>query len=315
MDDVLILSYDNLYEENRLNIFKMINPQAYMSDFAIMLGGFIDSEYKYNIKKLGNYWINTDSIDEFNYAVNSKGNISHKIINKRTIGIRPILSFSQIKDNINNYKINEDGIIEIEYGEYPQHAVDNILQEELEKLYQDNILNKTWKTYTTDSRKYSEYNNGFLPLEHIEYCYNNKKYIRVKSNFCFTTRKGHLSNGEMYNNGEYIWVEVEPIKWLVDEENDIALSKDILIAGIQFNNDIQYIGNFQDSNIYKFLNTYFKKDIIEIDKLSVIKNMLKQSCSNIENNLKILENEIDIYIKLKEEYNNLSNKEKVKIKH
>ncbi len=83
-----------------------------------------------------------------------------------------------------------------------------------------------------------------------------------------------LSNGEMYKDDNYVWVEVSKVKWLVDEENDIALSKNILVAGIQFDNAKDYEGNFENSNMYKYLNTYFIKDIqmkeknIDITKLS-----------------------------------------------
>ena len=57
------------------------------------------------------------------------------------------------------------------------------------------------------------------------------------------------------------------------EETDIALSKDILVAGIQFDNKKKNSGNFENSNMYKFLNTYFIKDIqtakdIDISKIS-----------------------------------------------
>ena len=204
--------------------------------------------------------------------VDSSGYKDHEHTNHRSNGIRPVLSYAKIKDDISNEIINEDGIKEVEYGEYPQYVVNKKLQDELEELYENNKLIETGKTYTTDSRKHNEYEKDFLPQEHMEYGFGGKKYVRVKANPCRNGSFFTLSNGEMYINDDYVWVEVSKVKWLVDEENDIVISKNILVAGIQFNNDENYTGYFENSNMYKFLNTYFIKDIqeknIDITKLS-----------------------------------------------
>ena len=75
-----------------------------------------------------------------------------------------------------------------------------------------------------------------------------------------------LSNGEKYKRGDYVWVEVQPIKWLIDEKSDIALSERILFAGVQFKNGIMfeknYNGDFRTTDIKLFMDKYFSKDII-----------------------------------------------------
>ena len=77
--------------------------------------------------------------------------------------------------------------------------------------------------------------NRNLRLLVEEQMYNGKKYIRFIGN--------SNSNGEILSNGEFVeidkpyWILVEPIKWLVDEINDIALSKKIIFSGVQFNRE------------------------------------------------------------------------------
>ena len=266
MNEMTLLSKKNIFGENNLEILNRINREAKITDFSILLGGYYNSYIK-----TGCYWIKLNS--KYN-VIDDAGYRSYKYTNHRSIGIRPVMCFSKIKNDILYEIINENGIKEIEYGEYPQYAVNKELQYELENLFQNNKLNETGKTYTTDSRKWNDYDEDFLPQEHIEYEFDDKKYVRVKANSWYEGRIFVLSNGEGYGNGNYVWVEVSKVKWLVDEENDIALSKDILVAGIQFDNKEKYNDAFENSNIYNFLNTYFTKDIqiqeknIDVTKLS-----------------------------------------------
>ncbi len=269
MDEITLLSDEQIFGYNKLDIFNKILRKANITDFAVLLGGYYNP-----FDRTGCYWTKSNKYN----VVNSDGNIMYNYTCFRTNGTHPALSYSKIKDDISNEKINRNGIKEIEYGEYPQYAANKELQEELEELYKNNELNETGKKYTTDSRGYYEYSKDFLPQEYIEYEYDIKKYVRVKANSyyarCSSTWKFTLSNNEKYEDDDYVWVEVSKIKWLVDEENDIVLSKNILVAGIQFDNKEKYNDAFENSNIYNFLNTYFIKDIqiqeknIDITKLS-----------------------------------------------
>lgn len=155
-----------------------------------------------------------------------------------------------------------DGILEVEYGEYPQKVASGRLQFSLERLYNSGVLKQTGKIYTTDSRKTGDYNLDFSPNKLIEYEYQGKKYVRVKANFDDDSEK--LSNGETYQNGDYVWVEVSPVKWIVDEKYDIALSHNLLFSGVQFKHKRDYKGDFENTDIYKYMMNYFSKELISI---------------------------------------------------
>jgi len=58
---------------------------------------------------------------------------------------------------------------------------------------------------------------------------------------------------------------------MIDEKTDIALSKKIIFAGVQFNMENNYKGDFNRTNIKIFMDKYFSKDVVPstIDELSI----------------------------------------------
>lgn len=149
-----------------------------------------------------------------------------------------------------------DGILEVEYGYYPQNAVSKSMQRSLETAFQAGFLNKTGNTYTTDSRQYDEYDSAFLAQIHTEYEYNGKRYVRVKANSYYDGDKFKLSNGQEYCDGDFVWVEIQPVKWLVDEKEKLMITEKLIFAGVQFNKTRDYKTKNVRKNPIKFIS-YF----------------------------------------------------------
>ena len=263
-----ILTKDQIFGDypNRLEVFEQRESKARITGFAILLGGFaseIDHVNDSNTLKdrTGLYWTKTTDGHDYALAVTSSGISEEFTINIREIGCRPTLPYSSISSICSNKVRELDNILEVEYGEYPQTVVDKNMQRVLERAFCKGILKMTGKTYITDSRK--KYEGDFKPQSHIEYEYQGKKYVKVKSSFSavYNPVTPKLSNGEEYQNGDYVWIEVEPIKWLVDIQKDIAIAENILFANVAFNQEINYKGDFTQTNLYWFLNTHFIKDI------------------------------------------------------
>lgn len=126
--------------------------------------------------------------------------------------------------------------------------------------YPNGLLQKTGKSYTTDSRYYKEYDKRFQARNFEEYEFQGKKYIRFITNSDFDNVT--LSNGTIVHPDSIYWISVEPIKWLVDEKADIALSKKLLFAGVQFKHERDYDGDFDKTDIKKFMDDYFSKEIV-----------------------------------------------------
>lgn len=152
------------------------------------------------------------------------------------------------------------GIEEIEYGEYPQTIASENISRELERAYNNGSLRTTSKNYTTDSVGYQDGNTSFKARIHTEYEYNGSKYIRfVGDSNC----DGEvLSDGRIVQSGSTYWVKVEPIVWLVDKKENIALSKKLIFSGVQFKNRRDYKGDFNKTDIKQFMDNYFSKEIV-----------------------------------------------------
>ena len=265
--EITLLKEEQIFGEDRLKIFDEYGPKAVITDFAILLGGYVcyDNYYvrydSYLKNRTGYYWTST-KCNKYVLVVKGTGYASYEA-HRCYVGVRPALPYSSISNICLNVVRECDEILEVEYSEYPQRVASKILQIELENAYQNNEMSikKTGKTYTTDSRKCYEYGKKFNAQKHEEFEYKGKKYVRIKANSFYDGSEFTLSNGEKYKNGNYVWVEVLPIKWLVDIEKDIALSEKILFAGISFDIKKRYDGNFKETFMYNYLNTIFIKDI------------------------------------------------------
>lgn len=271
------LESNQIFGENQLEIFKNGKTEAYITDFAILLGGWSIIYPEKSNSTIGIYFTKT-GCEDYAPTVDWNGNKRGHIVDGRHVGIRPILPYSQIQMLASNISINPNGILEVEFGEYPQTIVSDLLSKELEEAYQNGDLSKTGKFYTTDSNNPENYDNKFQPRNHFEYKYKGKKYIRFTGDE--NDIKETISDGRVIYSYNTYWIEVEPIKWLIDQKNNIAVLKNILCSGIQFDNkklyrdDLlrsenkslyvkqPYKGDFYNTDIYEFIKNYFAKDIL-----------------------------------------------------
>ena len=264
MNNFTFLTDEQLFGNNQLDIISRYGTKCGITDFSILLGGYVSSDNyisEGNTRKdrTGWWWTKTPYNNNAR-GVNEYGNRNWNYVIIRYGGARPALPYSSIQSISSNGVRGASGIKEIEYGEYPQTIVDENYSRELEGAYNNGSLRTTGKNYTTDSVRYQNTDTGFRARTHTEYEYNGGKYIRfVGDSNC----DGEvLSDGRTIKSGNVYWVRVEPIIWLVDERANIALSKKIIFSGVQFNNLSDYKGDFEKTDIGRFMNTIFAKEII-----------------------------------------------------
>ncbi len=268
MHKLTFLEYDQIWKKNRLEIFKKIDAKAVITDFAIVLGGTFFESYKDEIpfsnEKKGYYWTKTGYRESSVWIISNVGLRKYLPTDWRSVGCRLVLKFSNIDSMISN-KVNnrlDDGILEVEYGYYPRSAASKEIQNNLEDLFNRNLLHKTNFTFTVNRRTND---NPINPEECKVYEYNKKMYIRVQPDF-YGSSIQTLSNGETYNDKDFVWVEVEPVKWLVDEKEKMMITKEIIFSGIPFNRKTNFkTRNFYFTDIKKFMDKYISKEIFEID--------------------------------------------------
>ena len=153
------LTEEQIFENSKLDILNRYGTKCAITDFSILLGGYVSSDHytdEGNSKKdrTGWWWTKTPYDDDAG-VVDISGNSCSSNVGKRSGGARPALPYSSISSISSNGVRGSSGIIEVEYGEYPQTIVDEGYSRELERLYNSNNLRTTGKSYTTDSVRYN----------------------------------------------------------------------------------------------------------------------------------------------------------------
>ena len=267
MSKFTFLTEEQCFGADKLDIFEKRGTKAAITDFSVLLGGGVSDEHVNNDSSLegrtGYYWTKTDDGESYARVVNDFGDRDYNYVSSRYGGARPALPFSSISSiptNGESGKRARDGILEVEYGYYPQKAVSRDMQERLERAYRSGSISKTRNTYTTDSRKYDAYDEKFLAKQHEEYEYNGKRYVRIEVNS--GKSQYTLSNGENYRDGDNVWVEVSPVKWLVDERAKVMLTDKLIFSGVQFNHTRDYhTRDFDKTDIKTFMDRYLSRDL------------------------------------------------------
>lgn len=127
MNDFTFLTEEQCFDSYRkLEILKKRGTIAPITDFSILLGGFVCDIYYYKHSnsledRAGYYWTSSDDANPARACVvYSSGNSTSYDVDVRKGGARPALPYSLIRNISSNRVRGRDGILEIEYGEYPQ---------------------------------------------------------------------------------------------------------------------------------------------------------------------------------------------------
>lgn len=258
----------------KLDVFKKRGIGAVATDFAMARGNRIQEIDEINLyglrKRHGAYWSKTSVspiVDnpEFIYTVSEKGKIDYHLPCISYIGCRPVLLYSTIQNFCLNKNRDFDGILTVEFGEYPQMAADKTIHNSLTKLF---CLRNSLETTNRKFSMMDNFLNSDLILDYknypnnsfIEYILHNRRYVRVGVS-CIKDSSIYLSNGMEYKALDYAWIEVQPIRWLVDEKNDLAISEKILFVALDNTGKLGY--DFEASSIKDFMDHSFAKDIIQ----------------------------------------------------
>ena len=276
-----LLSDDQIWGESQLEVIRKYGTKAAVTDLCVLTGSYLFNT-DYNIDedrtltgRTSRFWTRSNDGNTDVCAVDKSGDKYSIDRDERNGAIRPVLQSSAIFSQISPNRVKGyNGTEEVVYGEYPQNVVNERMQNILESEYKRR-MNITGRSYTFDCiepRKNSDCYLGFRPITYYEYEYQGKKYIRVAANFLYDN-PCKLSNGVKYGNGDYVWVEVSPVKWLIDDRTGILISKKGLVSGIRFlDGGIDYKGDFDRTEMKKYLDEYMFRDLTQTD----LKDMKKQ---------------------------------------
>lgn len=234
-----------LQGENALDSITIRGVRTKMSDFALMTGGFYNSEELTNYKNLPSdldyeYYEQdtkyiTGNIKDDN--VITVGGLEGRDISKTrrkddNVGTRLVLDVDDdsILSNANITK-REDGVTEVELGDFPRRRISNYNErEKLQKAIKKGKFKETPYEYTIDTKLLNEWaKNGYGKIKSSKrkvraYEYKNKLYIK----FDMPMKDSYEYNEEL--------VEVLPVKWWYDVKKKKMITEDVLAYGVEFDN-------------------------------------------------------------------------------
>lgn len=260
---------DQIIGNTKLEIFEKNKEikKSKATDFSILLGASVDKLQN------GSYWCQNCK------SILADGRFAKLVMpSEHNYGVRLIVPYSDIENDLTNKLKRTDDILEVEYGEYPQSVCPLYLSFILEKEYLDGLLKETGKIYTIDSEINHENDHQFK--NYTEYQFNGGKYIRFIG---IRDAKNLLSDGNEVRKGKIYWVKVEPIKWLVDEKFNVAIMDKLIFSNVPYTLgydeamgefDIEY----EESNLENYIDKYISKDIIP-------SQMVPGPISNIEKDI------------------------------
>ena len=256
IDSVTFLSFEECYDENKkLDIFKYINPSALATDFALVTGAYKSFNVAISDDK---YFSKTFSFENVRFIGYYNWFATH--INSREECIRPVIPYSLIYKYLDKNKIRQkNGYVEFEFGFYPQKVVSLDVQNELYHELGNKGLKETNSSYTIDQTRIDDGKTKFAPQKLREFIYKGKKYVYLFVNISNKMNGTLLSNDNVLYNGDDVWIEVLPITWVASLNDNIAMPKNLLLAGIQFNNKETIL--FENSDVLKFVKNCFLPDI------------------------------------------------------
>ncbi len=180
--------------------------------------------------------------------------------------IRPVIYSQQLCEMaLKKKRMDLDGSLVAYFGEYPQTAPSKSVQRELNNALKKYKLKATGRNYTL--------NVDENPIPEFEYEIDGvlRKFILVKADM--NEKNTVLSNSVKAINGEYYWVEVEPVEWIIDTVTNALISKKGLISNISYN------------NLKKFYSKYLIDEIlgeIAIKREDVTRQLPKDDISFIK---------------------------------
>ena len=300
---------------SQLKQYKNNSPIIEITELAILTGG-IWNEVKnpvYGEINAGSIITRTNNeIGKIKY-IDSDGEevvIGGKACKSRNFTIVPVIYPSQelwdklIKNKITiklyNPELHKNFEEDIIYfGEYPQIIPDEKTQKLLWEDSNNNNLKETGRIYIFDETNSNSIFKPFKPVVYREYEKNGKKYILLKANLC-KTYDGYSKRNMYIKNGDYVWVEVSPVEWVIDYKNGNFVARKGLLSGIRYNKrylDPENLESYADTELYKYQNTYMVNNLFQdIPSKEAIQTNTQLEETNEQTEINKLLDEINKYI-------------------
>ena len=255
------LTEEQIIGSNSIYIFKEIGLECFASDFARAnifpeaedseaMKNHPDNEF-YGEYALADIKQNKNNDGVYIAKAGSKGVYEPYFYGSNNIFIRPVLKLKSIIPILELIK-KKGNLLELEFGHYPRIISSD--QDVLKKYREKRLLSKIDLDYLYEHKK--------LPI----YKYKSDYLVETKtSGFLQEFSNGLISKTF---DGEY-WFKVQPIKWYVDLENKLLISKELLTTNTDHTSfsENKNCKKFEDTKLYHYLNNTFLKELFQLNKI------------------------------------------------
>ena len=237
--DYRLLSQEEVFGDAKTDVIKTTGAECAVSDFAVVSGAYISDGRTC-------MWFLSSSSDYGDVCAVDRDGSSRMAYPDSRGGMRPVMECADISQIDCSTARDISGFEEVEYGEYPQSAADRELAGVLEQEFSEGRLIKTGKRYCS---------------QYDEFQHEGGKYIR---SLYIPEKTQQLSNGKKYSSGDIVWLKVSQLKWLYDAKAGLLISRTIPAAGLRFSHGKYYDGDFEKTDMCRYLNTTFADDIVPV---------------------------------------------------
>ena len=146
--------------------------------------------------------------------------------------VRPALLFEPGEEKQLKHVRETEGLTTAEFGTYPLVVLDPSLRDMAEKQFADGALPDTGKRITVCGEALPVYRLGGRQLVRIEARSGATGYVQ-------------LSDGTVVSEGDSVFLELRPVRWLYDAANRLLVSGMALMAGLDREKAADYLsGDF-----------------------------------------------------------------------
>ncbi len=211
----IFLSHEQVFEK-QLPIFKAVGTAAPASDLALLTTP--DDGFLHEAEGGINYFLSDGCVDRFG----RDGECG-------ACALRPVLLLDEADKRLLHRIKDEDGVVTAEYGSYPAYLIDQSLRDMAEREFRRGALHDTGKKLHVG--------NG---LETI-YALGGKRLIRLTLGQGGAGGYIQLRDGTVVTEGESVFLEFRPVRWLYDASLGLLLSCQALFGGMDRDKAAAYL--------------------------------------------------------------------------
>ena len=145
--------------------------------------------------------------------------------------VRPALLLEPGEESLLRNLRTDGSVTTAEYGLYPAAILDRSLRDLAEKNLRDHSLYDTGRQYTVRNKHHPVYRLGA------------KLLIVLTVGSCGANGFLTLSDGTVVSEGEQVFLELRPVRWLFDSQSRILISVQALFAGLSLSEAAAYLSS------------------------------------------------------------------------